>query len=49
MQQSYSYTQLCNYRESCVLKPTSNQSNILAGCKWSFTRSLNASHLEIDE
>ena len=48
VQQSYYYTQLCNYREEFVFKPISNQFNIVVGCNLSFTRSLNASYLEMD-
>ena len=33
VQQNDSYTQLCNYREDVVLKPISNQIDILIGCK----------------
>ena len=47
-QQSYCYTQLCNYREEFVLKPFSDWLNILVTCNLSFTWSLNASYLEID-
>ena len=43
VQQSDCDTQLCNYREDFVLKPTSNQLNILVHCNLSFTRSLNVS------
>ena len=31
-----------------VFKPISNQLNIVVGCNLSFTRSLNASYLEMD-
>ena len=48
VQQSYCYTQLCNYREEFVFKPISSQFNIVADCNLSFTRSLNASYLEMD-
>ena len=47
VQQSYSHTQLCNYREEIVFKPISNQLNILVGCNLSFTGSLNTFYLEI--
>ena len=46
VQQCYSHTQLCNYREEFVFKPISNQLNILVGSNLSFTRSLNAFYLE---
>ena len=49
VQQSDCYSQLCNYREGFVLKPISNQLNILEGCNLSFTRFLNISYLETDE
>ena len=45
---SYWYIQLCNYREKIVFKPISSQFNIVVGCNLSFTRSLNASYLEMD-
>ena len=48
MLQSYCYTQLCNYRKVFVFEPVSNQLHIFACCSLSFTRSLNASNLEID-
>ena len=48
VQQSYCYTQMCNYKEEFVLKPISNQLNILVGCNLSFIGSLNASYLEMD-
>ena len=47
VQQSYSYTQLCNYREEFVFKPISNQLNILVGCNLSFTGPSNASYFEM--
>ena len=47
-QQSYSYTQFCNYREEFVFKPISSQFNIFVGCNLNFSRSLNASYLEMD-
>ena len=48
VQQSYCYTELCNYREEFVFKPISIQFNIFLGCNLNFTRSFNASHLEMD-
>ena len=40
---------LCNYREEFVFKSINNQLSILADCNLSFTRSLNASYLQMDE
>ena len=34
VQQSYCYTQLCNYREEFLIKPISNQLNILLLLKY---------------
>ena len=48
VQQSYRYTQLCNYREEFKFKPISTQVDIFVGCNLSFTRSLNVSYLEMD-
>ena len=48
VQQSYCYTQLCNYREQFVFKPISSQFNIVVGCNLSFNRSLNACYVEMD-
>ena len=48
VQQSYCYTQLCDYREEFEFKSISNQLNILVSCNLNFTRSLNASYLEMD-
>ena len=48
VQQSSCYTQFCTYREEFMFKPISSQFNVVVGCKISFTRSLNASYLEID-
>ena len=48
VQQSYCYTQLCNYKEEFVFKLISDQLNILEGLNLSFTRPLNASYLEMD-
>ena len=45
-QQSYSNTQLCNYREEFVFKPISSQVNIVVGYNLSFIWSLNASYLK---
>ena len=42
VQQSYCYTQMCNYREEFGFN-ISNQLNILVGYNLSFTRSLNSS------
>ena len=44
-QQSYCYPQLCNYKEEFVF---SNQLNIVVDCNLNFTRSLNASYIEMD-
>ena len=49
IQQSYCYTQLCNYRETFIFEPVSNQLQIFGNCNFSFTRSLNVSYLEMDE
>ena len=46
VQQSYCYTQLCNYREEFLFKYFGNQLNIL--CNLSFARSLSASYFEMD-
>ena len=43
------YTQLCNYRRLFVFKPVSNQLNIFVGYNLSFSKSLNAFCLEMDE
>ena len=48
VQQSYCYTQFCNYRKEFVFQVISNQLNILAGCNLTFTRFLNASYLEMN-
>ena len=48
VQQRYSYTKLCNYREEFVLKPISNISNTPVCCKLSFTWSLNVSYFQMD-
>ena len=48
VQQSYCYTQLCNYRKEYVFKPISNQLNIPVGCNVSFTSFLNASYLVME-
>ena len=48
VQQSYCYSQLCNYREGFKFKPISSQFNIFVGCNLNFTRSLNASYFEMD-
>ena len=48
IQQSYWYSQLCNYRKTFVFKPISNQLNILLDCNLSFTESLDASSLKMD-
>ena len=45
VQQRYSYTKLCNYREEFVLKPISNISNILVCCK---LRALIVSYIQMD-
>ena len=37
VQQSYFYTQLCNYREEFVIQPISNKFNNLVGCNLNFT------------
>ena len=44
-EQSYCYTQLCNYREQFVFKPISNQLNVLMGSNLRFTMLLIASYL----
>ena len=49
LQQSNFYTQSSNYSEGFAFKPISKHLNILVGCTLSFTRSLNASYLEMDE
>ena len=46
VQQSYCYTELCNYREEFVFKPISSQFKIFVGCNLNLTRSLMASYLE---
>ena len=48
IQQSYCYTQMCNYRKVFVYEPVNNQFQIFVGCNLSFIRSLNASYLEMD-
>ena len=45
VQQSYCYTQLCDYKEESVFKRISNPLNFLMG---SFTRSLNGFYLKMD-
>ena len=47
VQQSYYYTQLCNYREEFVFKPISSPFNIFVECNLNFTKSLNASNLKM--
>ena len=49
VQQSYCYTQLCNNREEFLSKPIISQFNIVVSCNLSFTRSLNASYIDMDE
>ena len=39
---------MCNYREEFVFKPISSEFNIVVSYNLSFTRSLNASYLEMD-
>ena len=36
------------YRKASVFKPIGNQENVLVGCNWSFTKSLNTSYFQID-
>ena len=44
IQQTYCYTQLCNYRKAFVSKPIKYSCD----CNLSFTRSLNVSYFEMD-
>ena len=39
---------MCIYRKAFVLKPISNQLNIVEGCNLIFTMFLNASYFEMD-
>ena len=48
LQQSYSYTRLCNFSEAFVFKLVSNQFNIRVDYNLSFTVSLNAFYHEMD-
>ena len=48
VQQSYCYTQLCNYKQVFVFKPVSTQFNIAVDRNLNFTESLIAFYLKMD-
>ena len=41
VQQSYCFSQLCNYGEAFLFKPICNQLNIISGCNLGLIKSLN--------
>ena len=49
IQQSYCYTQLCNYRKAFLFEPISKQLQIFVDCNLSFTSSSNTSCLEMGQ